>query len=245
LLPLHLLAQALTDTSYSPSPSRQASIYKILYKILSTIQFPVHVVSRYFVHIPTVIMASKPGWFYKFPWEDLGNYKYVLYLPFAWTVITGNDDTDHWCCHMLTIVALRYVVAQIFLSVSRIHAITKHTRIQDKGISFPQIDREDHWDDYLLLQIYVATAVHHMPYLGYSNFPWYNAKGLMQMVGWHIGPAELVYYWLHRALHHHYLYTRYHSHHHACKFKGWMGGRKGKKFVCEFTTNTHFLCACA
>jgi hypothetical protein len=27
--------------------------------------------------------------------------------------------------------------------------------------------------------------------------------------------VEFLYYWLHRALHHHYLYSRYHSHHHS------------------------------
>ncbi|XP_038682100.1 very-long-chain aldehyde decarbonylase GL1-6-like [Tripterygium wilfordii] len=30
-----------------------------------------------------------------------------------------------------------------------------------------------------------------------------------------VGPVEFLYYWLHRALHHHYLYSRYHSHHHS------------------------------
>ncbi|KAL0397450.1 UNVERIFIED_CONTAM: Very-long-chain aldehyde decarbonylase CER1 [Sesamum calycinum] len=28
-------------------------------------------------------------------------------------------------------------------------------------------------------------------------------------------PVEFLYYWLHRALHHHFLYSRYHSHHHS------------------------------
>eukprot|EP01018_Ginkgo_biloba_P026532 Gb_11787 [translate_table: standard] len=31
----------------------------------------------------------------------------------------------------------------------------------------------------------------------------------------HAGPSEFLYYWLHRALHHHFLYARYHSHHHS------------------------------
>jgi hypothetical protein len=163
-------------------------------------------------------MASKPGPLYNFPWEDMGNYKYLLLTPFAIAAATGHDDDDRWCFHMCMIVILRYVMAQIFLSISRLHAITKHSRIQEKGISFQQVDREDHWDDFILLQLYVATAVHHLPLLHYSGFPLFNTKGLWQMLAWHVGPAEFVYYWLHRALHHHYLYTRYHSHHHACKF---------------------------
>jgi hypothetical protein len=31
----------------------------------------------------------------------------------------------------------------------------------------------------------------------------------------HMGPTEFIYYWLHRALHIHSLYAKYHSHHHA------------------------------
>ncbi|KAI3857482.1 hypothetical protein MKX03_015405, partial [Papaver bracteatum] len=30
-----------------------------------------------------------------------------------------------------------------------------------------------------------------------------------------MGPVEFFYYWFHRALHHHCLYSRYHSHHHS------------------------------
>jgi aldehyde decarbonylase len=39
--------------------------------------------------------------------------------------------------------------------------------------------------------------------------------GLVICLLLHMGPTEAIYYWLHRALHNHYLYTRYHSHHHA------------------------------
>jgi hypothetical protein len=162
-------------------------------------------------------MASKPGLLYRFPWEGTGNYKYLLLAPFAVAALTGHDDGDRWCAHMCAMVALRYVAAQFFISISRIHALTRNTRIQKNGISFEQIDREDNWDDYILLQVYVATAVHHLPYLGYSNFELYSSKSLAHMLWFHIGPTEFIYYWLHRALHHHFLYSRYHSHHHACE----------------------------
>jgi hypothetical protein len=175
-------------------------------------------------------MASKPGFLYKFPWEDLGNYKYVLFAPFAVAALTGHDDADRWCAHMCGMAAVRYLVAQIFISVSRIHALTKRTRIQRNGISFDQIDREDRWDDYILLQVYVATAVHHLPYLGYSNFEVYSSKSLWHMLWFHVGPAEFVYYWLHRALHHHFLFSRYHSHHHACKCTA--------AFLCQYAVVT-------
>jgi aldehyde decarbonylase len=45
--------------------------------------------------------------------------------------------------------------------------------------------------------------------------PWWNSKGLVLAALLHAGPVEFLYYWFHRALHHHYLYSRYHSHHHA------------------------------
>lgn len=50
---------------------------------------------------------------------------------------------------------------------------------------------------------------------GFTNIPFWNRKGFIILLLLHIGPTEYVYYWAHRALHHHYLYTRYHSHHHA------------------------------
>ena len=160
-------------------------------------------------------MASHPGPLYEFPWESLGSFKYLLFAPFAVTVALGKDDVDNWCFHMLAIVALRYICAQVMLSISRIHAITERTKIQDKGISYEQIDREDRWDDYIILQALVMSAVHYLPLLGYNNFPLVDTKGLWYLLAFHAGPAEFLYYWLHRALHHHTLFKRYHSHHHA------------------------------
>ncbi|CAJ1967416.1 unnamed protein product [Cylindrotheca closterium] len=160
-------------------------------------------------------MATKPGFLSKFPWEDMGNFKYVLFVPFLATVVSGNDDADNWSAHICALAALRYIIAQVFVSLSRVHNITERTKIQDKGISYEQIDREDHWDDYIILQAYAMTAVHHIPSLGFGGFPLYNTAGLWQMLFWHVGPTEFIYYWLHRALHHQFLYSRYHSHHHA------------------------------
>jgi sterol desaturase/sphingolipid hydroxylase (fatty acid hydroxylase superfamily) len=160
-------------------------------------------------------MATNPGMLYKFPWEDMGNFKYLLFVPFAASALTGNDDADNWAAHIFIISMLRYVTAQIFTSISRIHNITERTKIQDKGISFEQIDREDNWDDFIILQAYIMTAVHNLPYLGFGGFPLFNKEGLWKMLWFHVGAAELVYYWLHRALHHKFLYARYHSHHHA------------------------------
>ena len=52
--------------------------------------------------------ASKPGFMYEFPWEMLGNWKYLLFLPFLAVICLGWVDEDRWCYHMLLIAMLRY-----------------------------------------------------------------------------------------------------------------------------------------
>jgi len=158
-------------------------------------------------------MASKPGVMYDFPWEPMGNYKYLLLAPFAVAAAAGLDDSDDWCRHMVLLVLARYVLAQLFVTASRIHAISGKHRIQKRGVNFEQMDREDNWDDFLILQALVMTAVHWvLP--GFANFPLFSWRGLAQCALLHAGPTEFVYYWFHRALHNHALYGAYHSHHH-------------------------------
>ena len=105
-------------------------------------------------------MALKPGFGYKFPWEDMGTFKYLLFVPFVATVALGKDDGDDWAFHMLTIAAMRYVHSQFWISLSRVHYVTQNTKIQAKGIDFKQVDREDHWDDFIILQAIIMTLVH-------------------------------------------------------------------------------------
>ena len=50
---------------------------------------------------------------------------------------------------------------------------------------------------------------------GASHMPLWRVDGVVITILLHTGPVEFLYYWLHRALHHHYLYSRYHSHHHS------------------------------
>jgi hypothetical protein len=49
---------------------------------------------------------------------------------------------------------------------------------------------------------------------GWQSVPLFNGQGLVVMLLLHASVAEWLYYWFHRSLHHHWLYTRYHSHHH-------------------------------
>jgi hypothetical protein len=160
-------------------------------------------------------MASKPGAWYAFPWETWGTGKYVVLLPFVAAVALGADDADSWAWHMLALAALRYAHAAGWNTLSRMHAVSAATRITAKPVEFKQVDREDNWDDYILLQALVMTLVHNTPHLGFGGFPGWNARGLVQLALLHAGPTEWLYYWLHRALHWHPLYQRYHSHHHA------------------------------
>lgn len=48
-----------------------------------------------------------------------------------------------------------------------------------------------------------------------SHMPLWRTDGVLITALLHAGPVEFLYYWLHRALHHHFLYSRYHSHHHS------------------------------
>uniref|UniRef100_A0ACD5V3K8 Uncharacterized protein n=1 Tax=Avena sativa TaxID=4498 RepID=A0ACD5V3K8_AVESA len=69
-------------------------------------------------------------------------------------------------------------------------------------------------DDLLIL----AGLVSYLTYAAIPSvrlMPMWDTKGAIITVLLHIGPVEFVYYWFHRALHHHFLYSRYHSHHHT------------------------------
>lgn len=150
----------------------------------------------------------------EFPWERMGNYKYLLFAPFAARVLLGYDDADRWALHTLLIAGLRYAMAFAWHFAARCEAVSGRTRINLKGVGFAQVDREGNWDDYIILQALVVQLFHSFcP--GFHSFPAWHPTGLLQMALLHVGPTEFVYYWFHRYLHHHTLYQRYHSHHHA------------------------------
>ncbi|XP_022897889.1 protein ECERIFERUM 1-like [Olea europaea var. sylvestris] len=50
---------------------------------------------------------------------------------------------------------------------------------------------------------------------GADNLPIWRTDGVVITILLHASLVEFIYYWLHRALHHHFLYSRYHSHHHS------------------------------
>ena len=86
----------------------------------------------------------------------------------------GWDDADNFAWHMLALAALRYAHAQMWNTLSRLHAVSAKHRIYGKGVDFKQIDREANWDDFIILQTVVITLVHNLPGLNFNGWPLMN-----------------------------------------------------------------------
>ncbi|RWR74619.1 protein ECERIFERUM 1-like protein [Cinnamomum micranthum f. kanehirae] len=162
-------------------------------------------------------MASKPGLFSEWPWKKLGNFKYVILAPWvAHSLYAFMTDGEKDMLYMLIfpIHLWRWLHSQIWISFARFQtARTKHL-IVSKGIDFEQVDRERNWDDQIILSG-ISMYVLKMLLDAAKNIPLWRTDGAVLTVLLHMGPVEFLYYWFHRALHHHFLYSRYHSHHHS------------------------------
>lgn len=164
-------------------------------------------------------MASKPGLLTDWPWKPLGNFKYVVLAP--WIIhstysFIAKDEKERELAYFLIfpILLWRMLHNQIWISLSRYRTAKGSNRIVDKAIEFEQVDRERNWDDQIIFNgilFYVFSRI--LP--GASQLPIWRLDGVILTTLLHAGPVEFLYYWLHRALHHHYLYSRYHSHHHS------------------------------
>ncbi|KAK3433890.1 hypothetical protein EUGRSUZ_D01172 [Eucalyptus grandis] len=164
-------------------------------------------------------MASKPGLLTDWPWKPLGIFKYMVLAPWVIhsTYVFVNSEgreRDLFTFLIFPFLLWRMVHNQIWMTLSRYRNARGNGRIIDKGIEFGQVDRERNWDDQILLNglIFYIGA---MTLPGASRLPMWRFDGVITTALLHMGPVEFLYYWLHRALHHHYLYSRYHSHHHA------------------------------
>ncbi|KAL6877621.1 hypothetical protein ACP4OV_012836 [Aristida adscensionis] len=142
--------------------------------------------------------------------------QYALVAPFAARstykfVTSRREERDLLSFLVLPVLLLRLLYSQLWITVSRHQTARSKHRIVNKSLDFDQVDRERNWDDQIIftaLLFYLVNEV--LPVV-----PWWNSKGLVVCALMHAGPVEFLYYWFHRALHHHYLYSRYHSHHHA------------------------------
>ncbi|KAK1393754.1 Aldehyde decarbonylase [Heracleum sosnowskyi] len=164
-------------------------------------------------------MATKPGILTDWPWTPLGNYKYVVMAPWVahsvYSYLTKDEsERDYSNFLILPFLLWRMLHNQIWISLSRYRTAKGNNRIVDKTIEFEQVDRERNWDDQILFNgtlFYLGN----LTLKGGSNLPFWRTDGVIMAFLLHAGPVEFLYYWLHRALHHHFLYSRYHSHHHS------------------------------
>ncbi|CAK7349268.1 unnamed protein product [Dovyalis caffra] len=162
-------------------------------------------------------MASRPGILTDWPWQPLGSFKHVILAPWVIHNIYSymvKDEKDLSSFLIFPLLLSRFLHNQLWISLSRYQTAKGNRRIVDKGIEFDQVDRESNWDDQILFNgilFYVGTWA--VP--GGTHLPMWRTDGVILTALLHIGPVEFLYYWLHRLLHHHYLYSRYHSHHHS------------------------------
>ncbi|KAL5990373.1 hypothetical protein ACLOJK_011273 [Asimina triloba] len=144
---------------------------------------------------------------------------YMILAPFvAHSVYSnttkGSETRDLFNFMIFPLLLSRWLHNQIWVSISRFQAARSKHRIVEKGIGFEQVDREENWDDQILLSgifLYSFNWLNHQA----KNLPIWRTDGVVIIALLHMLPVEFLYYWLHRALHHHYLYSRYHSHHHS------------------------------
>ncbi|XP_057807545.1 very-long-chain aldehyde decarbonylase CER1-like [Salvia miltiorrhiza] len=164
-------------------------------------------------------MATKPGLLTDWPWKPLGSFKYIILAPWAmhsfYSLATkGKNELDFTNLLILPFLLSRALHNQIWISISRHRTAQGKNRIVDRGIEFEQVDRESNWDDQILLTGILSYVIS-STVSATSTLPAWRTDGAVITALLHAGPVEYLYYWLHRALHHHYLYSRYHSHHHS------------------------------
>ncbi|KAI3971382.1 hypothetical protein MKX01_008226 [Papaver californicum] len=164
-------------------------------------------------------MASKPGPLSEWPWKGLGNYKYIILAPWVahsvYSYVNAKEgEKDLTNLLILPYLLWRWIHGQIWITLARFQTARSKHRILDKGIEFEQVDRERNWDDLIILNGLIFYSMNNF-FPRASNLPLWRTDGIVMTCLLHAGPTEFLYYWFHKALHHHYLYSRYHSHHHS------------------------------
>lgn len=164
-------------------------------------------------------VIRKDGLLFSWPWENLDNFKYLLYGPLVGKAIHGVYTReilaqDIWYLHILILFGLRALVHQLWSTYSNMLFLTRAQRINEHGVEFNQIDAEWHWDNFLILQAIVASFLYFsFPFL--SNLPVWDTRGVLCCLVLHIAISEPLFYWMHRLLHSTELFQRYHWIHHS------------------------------
>nr|AAB87721.1 gl1-like protein [Arabidopsis thaliana] len=164
-------------------------------------------------------MATKPGVLTDWPWTPLGSFKYIVIAPWAvhstYRFVTDDPEKrDLGYFLVFPFLLFRILHNQVWISLSRYYTSSGKRRIVDKGIDFNQVDRETNWDDQILFNGVLFYIGINLLAEG-KQLPWWRTDGVLMGALIHTGPVEFLYYWVHKALHHHFLYSRYHSHHHS------------------------------
>ncbi|KAL5718527.1 aldehyde oxygenase (deformylating) [Ranunculus cassubicifolius] len=126
-----------------------------------------------------------------------------------------ESERDYTSILIIQFILWRAIHSQLWTSFSRYQTARGRNRILDKGIEFDQVDRETDWDDHIMFNFVIFYFGN--KYLSVAkDMPKWRTDGVILTILLHACVVEFLYYWFHRALHHyHYLYSRYHSHHHS------------------------------
>ncbi|KAK3017558.1 hypothetical protein RJ639_005598, partial [Escallonia herrerae] len=123
---------------------------------------------------------------------------------------------------ILPFLLARMLHNQIWISLSRYQTAKGNHRIVDKTSATlycntvkAVVKQEVNISDDQILFNGTLFYVVNLTIKGASHLPLWRTDGVIITILLHIGAVEFLYYWLHRALHHHFLYSRYHSHHHS------------------------------
>ncbi|KAL6661571.1 hypothetical protein ACP70R_000955 [Stipagrostis hirtigluma subsp. patula] len=154
------------------------------------------------------------------PWDNLGSYKYLLYGPLVAKAVASraweSGSPDRWCFLLLLLFLLRGTTYHLWCDFSNMLFLNRRRQIVRDGVDFEQVDKEWHWDNFLILQFWVAAmAMYAFPSL--RHLPLWDARGVAVALLFHVAATEPLFYLLHRALHRGQLFSDYHSLHHSVK----------------------------
>ncbi|CAL5001849.1 unnamed protein product [Urochloa decumbens] len=155
------------------------------------------------------------------PWDNLGTYKYLLCAPLVAKAVGGRawerGSPDHWCFLLLLLFVLRAATYHHWNAFSGMLFLNRRRRVIVRGgVDFEQIDKEWHWDNFLILQLWLAAvAMYAFPSL--RRLALWDARGAAVALLLHVAATEPLFYLLHRALHRGRLFSDYHSLHHSSK----------------------------
>ncbi|KAG4151554.1 hypothetical protein ERO13_D04G072550v2 [Gossypium hirsutum] len=113
-------------------------------------------------------------------------------------MVKDNKDIDVSKLALFPSMLWRMLHNQLWISLSRYRIAKGTNKIVDKGIEFDQVDRERDWDDHIMFSAILFYWGNKYVPVG-SHVPYWRLDGVIITI----------------ALHHHYLYSRYHSHHHS------------------------------